>query len=135
MYNVSILDANGKCLDGLIDKNGKEILPCKYEIPFDSIFFDLKMFIYKENGKYGIRNFNDEIIISPEYTSIYNAENKLLIVKVSGKEDHVDEGNYGLITLDGNTVLPMEFKDISIENDLIIARNDIGTTLYRIIRE
>jgi hypothetical protein len=136
MYEVSIFDTNGKWVEGLIDKNGKEILPCKYDIAFDGILFDLKMFIYKENEKYGIRNFNDEIIISPKYTYIYyNVRNKFLIVKVGGKKDYVDDGKTGLITLDGNTILPIEYKDISVEDDLIIARNDIGTTLYKIIRK
>ena len=135
MYEVSIY-ANGKCLKGLIDKNGKEILPCKYGIPFDSILFDLKMYIYKENEKYGIMNFNDEIIISPKYTYIYySVRNKFFKVKVGGKKDYIDDGNVGLITLEENTILPIEYKDISIENDLIIAWNDTGSTLYRIIRK
>ncbi|GBU26552.1 hypothetical protein R84B8_00062 [Treponema sp. R8-4-B8] len=133
MYEVSIIDNNGKHLCGLIDKDGKEILPCKYDMRFDGILFDQKRIIYKENDKYGIITFNDEIIISPKYTSIQNIRNMFYEVKVGGDERLIDdEGKFGLITLDGNTILPIEYKSISMENDIIIARNNAGSTLFRV---
>ena len=47
----------------------------------------------------------------------------------------VKDKGYGFI--DDNTILPIEYKSISIsrKDDLIIARNDKGSTLYRIIRK
>jgi len=79
---------------------------------------------------------DDETIISPKYTSIhYSVRDRFFIVKVSGKENYIYEVNVGLITLNDDTILPIEFKSVSIENNLIIARNDIGTTLYKIIRK
>ena len=135
MCNVYIVDANGKCLSGLIDKNGKEIIPCKYDMAFDGILFDLEVFIYLENGKFGIRNFNGEIIIPPEYTYISDVMGNYFKVKVGRKKDFIDEGKIGIITLDGKTVIPIEYKDISIEEGLIMARDGTGTTLYKIVKK
>jgi hypothetical protein len=136
MYEVSVFDTNGKWLHGLIDKNGIEILPCKYEIRVSGFFLDQKRIIYKENEKYGILTFNDEVVISPEYTSIQNIRNMFYEVKVGGDERTIDdEGNFGLITLDGSIMLPIEYKSISIDNDIIVARNDTGSTLYKIIKK
>ena len=132
MYEVVIRDNSGKCLHGLIDKNGKEILPCKYDISFNGILFDQKKIIFKENDKYGVVTFDDEIIISPKDIFIQNIRNEYYKIKDGGKEYLIDEGKFGLITLNGNTILPNEYESISIENDLIIARNDSGSTLYRI---
>jgi len=115
MYEVSIYDTNGKWLHGLIDKNWKEILPCKYNIRVSGFFVDQERIIYKENEKYGILTFNDEVIISPKYTSIQNIRNMFYEVKVGRDERCIDdEGNFGLITLDGNIILPIEYKSKSI---------------------
>jgi len=134
MFEVHILDNNGKYLTGLVDKNGKEILPCKYEINFDGILFDQKRIIYKVGGRCGIKNFDDEIIIPPEYASIGKFGNKFYKVGIGGQGDVVYEEKYrlGLIKLDGKIVLPIEFKSILKADDIIIAEDDTGTTLYRI---
>jgi len=135
MYEVSVLNANGKYLHGLLDKNFKEILPCKYDTPFHGILIDQKRIIYKENEKCGIKNFNDEIIISPEYTCIQCFCDIFYEVQIGGEEKLLNEGYVGLITLDGNTVLPIEYKRISREKDIIIAENSTGTTLFKIIKK
>jgi len=133
MYEVYMPGPNEKYLHGLLDKDFKEIIPCKNEISFFGILFDLKMYIYRENDKFGIKNFNNETVISPKYLSIHHICDEFFQVNVD--EKLINEGNFGLITLDENIILPMEYMDISIKDDLIIAKNGKGTTLYKIVRK
>ena len=53
-----------------IDKNGNEVVPCKYETRYDGFLINQKRIIYIENGKCGVKNFDDEDIIPPLYTLI-----------------------------------------------------------------
>ena len=131
MYEVCIRDKNGKRLrGGLIDKNGNEILQCKYDMPYNGLLLEQEKIIFKENEKYGVVTFNDEIVIPPEYTSIRNIENEFFEIKVGGKE-----GRFGLITLSGETILPIEYKSISTDGGLMLTRNDFGTTVYKVIKK
>jgi hypothetical protein len=130
MYEVCIRDKNGKRLRGLIYKNGNEILQCKYDIPYDGLLLEQEKIIFKENDKYGVVTFNDEIVIPPEYTSIRNIKNEFFEIKVGGKE-----GRFGLITLNGETILPAEYESISIDDELILTENDFGTTVYKNIKK
>ena len=133
-YKVCIHDKNGKYLYGLIDKNSNEILPCKYDIPYFGLLLEQERIIFKENEKYGVMTFNKEIIIPPKYTSIQNIRNEFFETKIGGKEGMIDEGRFGLITLNGDTILPTEYESISIDDELILTRNDFGTTIYKIIK-
>lgn len=55
---------------GLINRSGIEILECKYFI--DATTFIDGYAIFSENEKYGILNYNGEIIIAPKYNMIYS---------------------------------------------------------------
>jgi hypothetical protein len=133
-YKVTITDDNGKRHDGLLDKQGNEILPCKYDIAWAGLMLDKQLIIFQVDNKCGLVDFDDNIIIEPIYTSIININNEMLEVTLGGKSGLIAEGRFGLLTLQGDIILPIIYKSISIHNDLIITREDDGSTLYRIIK-
>jgi hypothetical protein len=134
-YETMIRENDGRQIYGLIDINGNEILPCKYETSLYGFLIEKQMIIYKSKEKYGLITFDENIIIEAQYTTIKNIHNNFLEVKIGGKDGQIDEGKYGLITFDGSCILPLEYNSISIDKDIIIARNNTGTTLYKIINK
>ena len=93
--------------------------------------------IYKEgdkfgDGKYGVMDFDGEIVIPAKYSHIYNYDN-YLIVKIGGESYKDDEGLQGLITNEGKTIIPIKYNRLSKRDDIIIGKNNEGSTLYKII--
>jgi hypothetical protein len=132
-FETMIRDDNGHQIYGLIDKNGNEILPCKYEISYNGIWNDKKEIVFQKDGKYGLMTYDGAILIDPEYSVIRNHQNKLFIeAKKGGKEFTIDDGKYGLLTYAGQTIIPFDYSSISIEDNTIIARCEEGTTIYKL---
>lgn len=74
------------------------------EIPFEK-----SVLKYKENGKYGIMNFDGKKVTKAIYDSIENLpfkEGELLVQK---------DGKYGVINILGKNVIPMEYKEIKVD--------------------
>jgi len=135
VYDVSIPDNTGKWLSGVVDKNGNEILPCKYKTRFDGFIFDLNLIIFEENEKYGIVTFDDKVLVPPQYTSIERTNNistNVIFNVGSGGSKDSCEGKRGLITLDGSVIIPTEYIYISFHEDFIVAENESGATFYKI---
>lgn len=110
---------------GYVNLEGKEIIEVKYndlyritEIDSDDIYV-----ICAENGKYGLIK-NDKKIIDNEYQSLtYNESNNTITV-LKGK-------NYGVISIDGKIIVPIEFKQIDITGDYIYAKTiDENTKIF-----
>jgi len=135
MFEVSIPGNAGKWLRGLIDKNGNEIVPCKYKTRFDGFLYEQKLIIFEENEKYGIVTFDDNVIVPPQYTSIVRTGSKnfpdVFEVSSGGTIDHPDKKR-GLIAMDGSAILPIEYDNIFFQEYCIIAENDSGATIYMI---
>lgn len=75
-----------------------------------------------KNGQYGI-NKNGKDIVSNEYQSIrYDTQNSVFVVEKSKK--------YGIATLEGKLIVPVQYKEIDITGIYIYAENDQGTTVY-----
>jgi hypothetical protein len=127
-------DINGERFYGMLDWQGKELLPCIYSDLFQVIFYKQKILIYCENDKFGLMTFDGKVLIRPIYTDLSYSGDIFFEAKIGGKARYNDEGKKGLITIDGDIIIPIQFQEISIENDLIIARNDDGTTLFKIIK-
>jgi hypothetical protein len=134
-YETVIHEKCGKKTYGLIDKNGNEILPCKFEISWNGLLTGIQQMIFKKDEKYGLMTFDEKIIIESQYTSLRNIRNEFLEAKIGGKDDSIDEGKWGLITFDELIIIPIIFKSISIHENTIIARNDEGTTLFNFIKK
>lgn len=119
-YEVVIRDGQGERY-GLIDKNGNVILPCKYDAVWSGISVETQRMIYIEDGKQGVRDFNDKIIIEPKYYEIHGLDKPFLTVRVGEKDNY----NEGLITQDGAEVLPAVYEHISWcrDNGIICCRD------------
>lgn len=102
---------------GYVNVEGKEIIPVEYnelsritEIQEESTPY----FILAKNGQYGVIK-NQEKIINNEYQSIrYENENKVFVLEKSKK--------YGVSSIDGNIVVPLEYDQIDITGKYLYAK-------------
>lgn len=128
-YEVIIDDGKGS-RHGLIDENGKILLPCKYNTVWGEIYYDKKLMIYEEDDLQGIMDFDENVIVQPIYSKISGIYDPLLIVK--SKEGY----NYGIITQDGREVLPMIYSTIVwASNNRIICRQEGNCEVYELIEK
>lgn len=110
---------------GYLNYKGKEILKTEYndilrvkEILDNDNFY----LICAKNGQYGMMK-NESQILESEYQSIrYDATNKVLVVEKSKK--------YGIASLEGNIIVPIQYNQIDITGAYIYAENEQGTTVY-----
>ena len=85
--------------EGFIDSNGKEIVSCgEYEDIEESYCDNAKLFGFKENGKWGISDFNRNILVEPRYGLVGLWESQGLIYV---QDENNRDAAKGLITLDG----------------------------------
>lgn len=73
-----------------------------------SIWYENNVLIFKENGKYGLINFDGKKILEPEYDNIYalTGFEKSVIVEKNGKK--------GLVSTSmGEVIIPPEYADIT----------------------
>ncbi len=100
-------------LVGIIDKNGKEIIPCTYadikELS-DKDYFIAK----KKDRNWGIINDKNEIIIPFSYKKIEKHSSKDLFVVHK-------ENTAGVIDITGRIVIPFLYKNLEFSNKFIIA--------------
>ena len=126
-------DNEWRSLHGLIDKEGNEILPCKYDTPWNGISFERQQIICRDKSdkKYGLIGFDETIIIPPIYYELrWVPKTDFLVAKVGEKDALLS----GLLLIDGTEVLSAKYECIDIENDYILARgvDKNGTTIYKI---
>ena len=103
---------------GYVNLNGKQLLDTKYndlyritEIDGNDIYL-----VFADNGKYGIQK-NDKQIISNEYQEItYNGDNNVIVALKSKK--------YGVLSVQGNVIIPFEYSQIDITGKYIYARTN-----------
>ena len=107
-YNQNVLKIQKEGKYGLINLEGKEILPAGYDEITELPGVENTILISKD-GNYGIVNEEGKIIIEPQYAEITNfgeEANAGFIVKNS-------EGKYGLIDITNNKVLETKYDKIS----------------------
>lgn len=103
-YNVTIRSNKG-ISQGLLDANGNVLYPCSYDVPHNGICYDKQRVIFIANNKYGLRDFDDNIIIPPIYNKIEYINSPFIKVSFINKN--------GLIDHDGNDVLPSIYDSIT----------------------
>jgi hypothetical protein len=119
---------------GMIDNNGKEILPSKYDklswygvIQFDNYgaSSNLKGNIsYMLDGKYGLCKPNGEIITKPEYEGIMSTLNFYIIKK---------NGKCGVLNEYGEIIVEPQFDEITqYTDDLLIVKSNNKFGLFSI---
>lgn len=103
---------------GYLNLEGKEIIETKYndlyrilEIESEDIYI-----ICAENGQYGLIK-NDKKIIGNEYQSLTYSESSNTITAIKGKK-------YGVISIDGKTIIPFEYSQIDITGEYIYAKDE-----------
>ena len=123
-YIVGIKEDNGYVY-GYINSEGKELLKKEFnEITrINEITEDNQIvLIVSQNGKEGLY-INNKQVINCEYQELeYDGQTELLIAKKSDR--------YGVMSLDGQVIIPIENKSINFKGIRIVAVNDIGTSEY-----
>lgn len=109
---------------GYVNLNGKQTIENKYndlyritEINSEDIYI-----ICSENGKYGLLK-NGKQIIDNEYQSLLYNESINAIIALKGKK-------YGVLSMEGKTIVPFEYKQIDTSGDYIYATSDETTKIF-----
>ena len=130
-YEVVIRDENGD-RHGLIDENGKAILPCKYKAAWNGISYERKRLVFEEGEKQGIMDFDGNVIVPPIYYEIVDIEKPLPVVRVGEKYNCKE----GMILPDGTPVIPAEFKSIKwYKDDYIVCCRKGHCEMLRYVRK
>ena len=106
-YEKNVLKVKQNEKYGLIDLNGKELLPCEYEEIKAMQGIEDSILIKKE-GKYGLANDQGSIIIEPQYKEIKN-------LGKTYKEGYItitQEEKYGVISATKKQVLENKYDNI-----------------------
>ena len=90
---------NGKW--GLIDKSGREVIPCKYDY---AMVFSEGLAQVKMNGKWGYIDKSGREVIPCKYNDVGNFSEGLAMVQMNGK--------YGYIDKSGREVIPCKYDDV-----------------------
>jgi hypothetical protein len=136
-------------LSSIINTSFEEIIPFKYNY-IEQLYEDPKLFLfnvggeanylshgdgmYPINGKWGVMNHQGKVVIPPvfdELRSIAFEEtngSKIYFIANRGKDLNTDygmipePGNYGLIDVSGNEIIPFEYQQIYTghQNQLIV---------------
>lgn len=90
-------------------KNFEEVSAIQLKELATEIPYEKSVLKYKENGKYGIINFDGKKITKAIYNNISNLpykEGELLVEK---------DGKYGVISILGKNILPIQYKEIKVD--------------------
>ena len=114
---------------GFIDSNGKEIVSCgEYDGIEDSYCENAKLFGFKENGKWGISDFNRNILVEPRYGSIHLWESWGLACV---QDEEYQTAKRGLVTLNGKMVLPIKYDKIyGLVDNYIMCHTECKTEMF-----
>lgn len=104
--NILKIQKNGKY--GLIDLNGKELLPAEYE-EITVLKGIENSIIIKKDGKIGLANDNGSVIIEPNYKEIRNLGDTYKNGYITINE----EGKYGLVSTTKKEILESKYDEIS----------------------
>ena len=125
-----IVQENNK--EGLIDINGKEVIPCSYD-KIDYIYNNLVRVL--DNDKYGIYNLNtNKLLIDTKYSYIEISDINYFTVKkedkyyvidkydevVTDKYSYIFAFNKGYIVQEDNTLKIYNYVDNTLLNDTVI---------------
>jgi len=104
--NILRIKKNGKF--GLIDFNGKELLPAEYD-EITGLKGIANSIIIKKDGKVGLVNDNGSVIIEPKYTAIMNLGNTYKEGYITINED----GKYGITSTTKKQILENKYEEIA----------------------
>ncbi|MBP3942108.1 WG repeat-containing protein [Sphingobacteriaceae bacterium WQ 2009] len=91
---------------GLINSQGKEVLPCQYQ---DLLQTKDGLFIYEKNQQQGFLSPQGNVLIPAAYTTVYEFQEQLALVK--------NKEYYGIINAQGTLVVPLNYEMITAYNN------------------
>ncbi len=110
---------------GLIDKDGKEVLPAKYE----NITIEEDCFIVQKEDLSGVLDAKFKSIIDYKFDTISKIETAFLVSLCD--EDY--NTKYGLFDIKGNEIVPVEYDCINFQKNYFIVENDYKYGLINIL--
>ena len=111
-------DENGEVLLGVINGEGKEIIPCEY---YDIHWRFGDTFIYRktENDEYGVMTFTGEVLSEQKFWRVYELDEEHRMIVLEGTEDEnlEDSGVYSLER--DELIIPIKYHSIEFEKTYI----------------
>lgn len=107
IYSEGVLPAMKGGKAGFISLDGKEVLPFKYEM-VSSVHKG--KFNYKENGKWGVRDIKEKVLLSPAYEVISDFYDEF------GNKLLANDGKYGLLDSEEKEILSPTFDFIQLDS-------------------
>ena len=109
---------------------GKEVIPTKYNQLEKISFTDY--YAYSENNKFGVMSSNGSVVIKPKYTYIKSSglydNDQIFLANVYGSITvspygygiELEGGNWGVISIKGDTLVPFKYREIDFISDSIM---------------
>ncbi len=108
---------------------GKEVIPAKYN-QLEKIYYS-DFYAFSENNKFGIMSSNGSVVLKPKYAYIKTVNlyenDQFFLANVYGSITanpyygiEVEGGNWGVISIKGDTMVPFKYKEIQFVNDSIM---------------
>ena len=95
------------CFYGLGLESGITLIPPKYE---DVKFPIGDIFMFRQNGKWGLMSLNGDVLLTPEYDNIFLWNDKYIVVG-EGKSYHY---KCGVVDWNGCLIIPIEYAAIEL---------------------
>ena len=127
-YESDILKVKNNGKYGIINMEGKELLPCEYDeiTALEGIKNTLKI---TKDGKYGISDNTGKILLKPEYAEVTNLgqDNKEGFIIKS------EDGKYGIVDYSNAQVLETKYEEIYkiYGNDFYVVKQDGKQSLIK----
>ncbi len=124
---------------GLLNhKQLTEVIPVQYDF-IESLSYEGN-YLFKLNNKFGLIERNGTIVLPANYnylkaTDLYDKDEWVLAnaygqVNQSPYGSEITGGNWGVIDVSGDTILPFKYKEISFENDSVVNLLDYDGKAY-----
>ena len=118
---------------GLADaETGKILFDCASK--WDEFFIEEQKIRFVENGKKGICDFNQNVIVPAKYDGITTCMYNPNFYKVQIGKEYMKDARYGLLLKDGTEVLPHKYMRIDFCKDgkHIICEEETGCSLLKL---
>ncbi len=115
-------EENGEVLLGVINGEGKEIIPCEY-YDIHWRFGDTFIFRKTENDNYGVMSFTGKILSEQKFWRVYelNEEHRMIVLEGTEDENLEDSGVYSLDR--DKLIIPIKYHSIDFEKTYIRCDN------------
>ena len=119
---VGKMNDHGDVLLGVIDGDGKEIIPCEY-CDIHWRFGDTFIFRKTEEDKFGVMNFAGEVLSEQKFWRVYKFDEEHRMIVLEGTEDeNIDYS--GVYSLDcDELIIPIKYHSVEFEKTYIRCDN------------